>query len=68
MRSQPEPFFGRPYPVIWSERIARALHGAISPPLTEALPFGLGGIDELTNSTDALKSIHLRRAIATTWT
>jgi hypothetical protein len=26
MLSQAEPFFGRPYPVIWSERIARALH------------------------------------------
>ena len=68
MRSQPEPFFGRPYRVIWSERIARALHGAIRPPLNEALPSGLGGIDELTNSTDALKNIHLRQTIATNWT
>ena len=68
MLSRAEPFFGRPYPVIWSERIARALHEAIRPPLRESLPFGLGGIDELTDGTDALKNIHLRRAIAATYT
>lgn len=62
IRSHAEPFFGRPYPVIWSEQIARALHEAVRPPLREQLPFGLGGIDELTNGTDALKNIHLREA------
>ena len=64
MLSRAEPFFGRPYPVIWSERMARALHAAIRPPLRELLPFGLGGIDELTNGTDALKNVHLREAFA----
>jgi hypothetical protein len=68
MLSRVEPFFDRPYPVIWSERIARALHGAIRSPLEEALPFGLGGIDELTNGTDALKNIHFRSAIAAGYT
>lgn len=68
MLSRVERFFDRPYPVIWSERIARALHGAIRSPLERALPFGLGGIDELTNATDALKNIDLREAIAATYT
>jgi Domain of unknown function (DUF4037) len=68
VRSEAEPFFGRPYPVIWSERIARSLHQAMRPPLRASLPFGLGGIDELTNGTDALKNIHLREAIATVLT
>ena len=68
MLSRAVPFFGRPYPVIWSERVARALHDAISRPLGDSLPFGLGGIDELTNGTDALKNIHLRQTIAATYT
>lgn len=67
MLSQAEPFFGRPYPVIWSERIARALHDAIRPPLKDVLPFGLGGVDELTNGTDALKNIHFRQAVTASY-
>lgn len=59
-----ELFFGRPYPVIWSERIARALHGAMRAPLAASLPFGLGGIDEVTDATDALKNLRLRRELA----
>ena len=65
MRSRAEMFFGRPYPVIWSERIARGLHESINDPGVASLPFGLGGIDEITNSTDVLKSNGLRQAIAT---
>lgn len=68
VRSRAEPFFGRPYPVIWCERIARALHDALRPPLNTSLVFGLGGIDELTDSTDALKNVRLRHAIAATGT
>lgn len=62
--SQAEMFFGRPYPVIWSERIARALHDAIRDPQVAALGFGLGGIDEITNGTDALKNTSLRQGVA----
>jgi hypothetical protein len=64
VKSRAESFFGRPYPVIWSERIARALHGGVRDPLVASLAFGLGGIDEITNSTDALKNSRVRRAVA----
>lgn len=60
VQSQVETFFTRPYPVIWCERIAEALHNAITDSQVAALTFGLGGIDEITNSTDALKNSELR--------
>lgn len=61
VHSKVESFFTRPFKVIWSERIAQALHNAITDPQVAALTFALGGIDEITNSTDALKNTELRR-------
>lgn len=61
--STAETFFGRPFPVIWCERIARSLHEEITRPDIAALTFGLGGIDEITTSTDALKNIALRHRL-----
>jgi hypothetical protein len=63
LQSKAERFFTRPFPVIWCQRIAEALHGAITDPQVAALIFGLGGIDEITNSTDALKNTELRGQI-----
>lgn len=57
-------FFGRPYLVVWGERHARALHRAIGDPRVAGLPFGLGGCDEVTDSTDALGSNELLRSLA----
>ncbi|HEY9290774.1 MAG TPA: DUF4037 domain-containing protein [Microlunatus sp.] len=63
IRSRTESFFGRPFPVIWCERIARALHSAIDDPEVATLTFGLGGIDEISDSTNALGSGALRTKI-----
>ena len=60
LNAGPGPFFGRPFPVIWGEKFARALHEAIGPGEVAGLPFGIGGIDEITDSTDALGSRRLR--------
>lgn len=60
LQSKAATFFTRPFPVIWCERIAEALHNAITDSRVAPLTFGLGGIDEITNSTDALKNTELR--------
>ena len=64
IRSQPETFFGRPYTVIWSERIARALHAAIDDAEIASFTFGLGSIDEISDSTNALGDRELRTKIS----
>jgi hypothetical protein len=62
--SRAETFFDRPYLVIWAERHARALHDAVEKSGLAQLPYGLGGIDEITDSTDALGNGAFRRQVA----
>lgn len=47
-------FYERPYLVIHAERFADAIRAQITDPAVQALPHGLGGVDQLFDSTDVL--------------
>ncbi|MGP7995904.1 MAG: DUF4037 domain-containing protein [Streptosporangiaceae bacterium] len=55
------PFWDRPYLVLGGGRFAAALRGAIADPAIRALPMA-GGVDQFTDSTDALADAAARRA------
>jgi hypothetical protein len=61
-------FHTRPFHVLPAEEIARALHNSLAgTPLANLTPFA-GGIDVVTDSTDALKSVPFRTAIRAMFT
>lgn len=49
-------FHGRPYRVIFADRFSDALRAAITDPEVQRLPAHLGGIDQITNSSDLLEA------------
>ena len=59
----PRPFFGRPFQVMFGGRFAEALMATITDPEVLALPAHLGGLDQYIDSTDAMNSHGLHRAI-----
>jgi len=59
----PRPFWARPFQVLDAERFTRALEDAITDPAVRALPRDLGGLDTWVDSTDAVGSQELHRAI-----
>lgn len=64
LSTEPRPFFGRPFQVLFAERFTRALIDTIADPSIRSLP-DLGGIDQFVDSTDALGSAGLRNALRT---
>jgi hypothetical protein len=50
------PFYTRPFLVIRGGDIARAIWDAIEDPEVKALPFGVGKVDQIVDSTDVLDS------------
>jgi hypothetical protein len=59
----PRSFFGRPFQVMCSGRFADALMASVADPDVLALPLYLGGLDQYIDSTDAMNSRGLHRAI-----
>ncbi|MGB3305946.1 MAG: DUF4037 domain-containing protein [Thermomicrobiales bacterium] len=59
----PRPFYNRPFQVLDAERFTRALADSITDPEVRALPRDLGGLDTWVDSTDAVGSQELHRAI-----
>ncbi len=49
-----QPFYKRPFWVIQGETIGHILHGAITDPAVQALPFGVGKVDQWVDNTDIL--------------
>ena len=56
-------FHSRPFKVIEGERVSKAIMATLQDSPLARLPAVIGGIDEFMDSTDALKSGWLRRAI-----
>lgn len=61
----PRSFFGRPFQVLFAARFADALMASVTDPAVLALPLHLGGLDQYTDSTDAMGTQELHRAIRT---
>lgn len=61
----PQPIHARPFHVLPAEEIANALHGSLAGSRLVHLPPFVGGIDMITDSTDALKSDGFRSAVRT---
>jgi hypothetical protein len=61
---QVSPFHSRPFQVIQGESIARAIWGRISDPEVKALPFGIGKVDQFSDSTDVRSDIQMARRLA----
>ncbi len=63
--AQAEPFFGRPFRVIWGERRAAALLARISDPAVRRLAGRrpIGSIDQFSDSTDLLEDTGRRPAL-----
>ncbi|MGC4104787.1 MAG: DUF4037 domain-containing protein [Thermomicrobiales bacterium] len=59
----PRPFWSRPFQVLDAERFTRALADVIVDPAVRSLPADLGGLDTYIDSTDAIGSRGLHRAI-----
>lgn len=59
----PRPFHSRPFTVIDAARVADALRETLRGTVLEALPLGIGGIDQFIDSTDGLNSRWLRLAV-----
>lgn len=59
--SEPEQFHKRPFTVLPAERIAQALQGSLVGTECERLPPFVGGIDAVTDSTDALTNDAFRK-------
>jgi hypothetical protein len=57
------PFHSRPYLVIHGGRFAQALRSKIKSPEIQALPRGLGSIDQMTDNVDILENVALCRAM-----
>ena len=55
-----EPFFGRPFSVIFGERFAAALVARIGDAHVREIPFAIGGVDQWSDSTDMLEAAALR--------
>lgn len=55
-------FHTRPFQVLPAEDIAQALHASLADTALSALPPFVGGIDAITDSTDALKNAGFRQA------
>lgn len=62
MPDRPAQFHTRPFHVLPAEEIARALHASLAGTLLATLPPFMGGIDAVTDSTDALKAVKFRDA------
>lgn len=60
-----EQFHARPFTILPAERIAHALHESLTGTDCENLPAFVGGIDIVTDSTDALKSKVFRAVFRT---
>lgn len=60
----PQSFFDRPYRVLFVERFSNALHAAIRDPEVRRLPYDIGSIDTVTDSTQALVNRGFRQAFA----
>lgn len=59
----PRRFHSRPFMVIDGERVAGALGATLRGTALASLPIGMGGVDQFMDSTDALNSRWLRRAV-----
>jgi hypothetical protein len=57
-------FFDRPYRVLYVEQYSDALHEAISDPAIRTLPYDIGNIDTITDSTLALANPGFRSVLA----
>jgi hypothetical protein len=57
------PYFSRPFRVIGGDRFAEACVAAIDDPVLRALPL-VGGIDQLTDTTDVLTPLRRRQFAA----
>jgi len=53
-------FFGRPFSVIFGERIAKALSARIQDSHIRRIPLLIGGLDQWSDSTDVLEAAVLR--------
>ncbi len=56
-------YYGRPYQVIFTDRIAAAIHKEISNAQIKSLPPNLGSINEIVNSIDVLCRAEISRKI-----
>ena len=59
------PFFGRPFRVIGTEAIVEAIRACIADPEVQRIASGrlIGGIDQLSDSTDLLVDAHRRMTL-----
>ncbi len=55
-----ERFFGRPFSVIFAERLAKAIAERIEDPRVRQIPLLIGGVDQWSDSTDVLEAVSLR--------
>jgi hypothetical protein len=62
------PFFDRPFRVIQGEAIARIAWNAIRDPEVKQLPYGVGKVDQVVDSTDVLTDPARFRALAALYT
>lgn len=60
-----QPFFGRPFSVIFGERYANALRARIQDPSLSPIPLLIGGIDQWSDSTEVLTAAGLRARLKT---
>ncbi|MEX2285148.1 MAG: DUF4037 domain-containing protein [Gemmatimonadota bacterium] len=58
-----QPFFGRPFTVIFGERMTDALKARIDDPRVQRIPFDIGGIDQWSDSTDLVEATGLRQRV-----
>ncbi len=54
------PFFDRPFRVIGGDTFSDSIYATIGDPMVRALPRHLGGIDQVSDSTDLLSYTALR--------
>ncbi len=65
--AEPSEFFDRPYPVIWAGKFSEALHGAITDARVRPLPFDVGSIDVITDSTLTVGNASFRAQLRAWW-
>jgi hypothetical protein len=56
-------FWGRPFNVIYGDRVAKALLARIADPDVRAIPWAIGGVDQWSDSTDLLEAAAQRERL-----
>ena len=56
-------FFNRPYRVLFADRFANAIQGAIADPQLQHVAAEIGGIDQFSDCVDLLEDVSLSKRV-----